>query len=230
MDVISHHFARSFPKHRHALKPTTEFWHVFRKPISERNLTANVERWGTGRLQVQAVLVGDLERRPSTTLLSHAPGCRASSCVEGCPVEELDRQSGERPAGRNPSRCNKKSVFNHSRRNHQPSPKTFSDPGGASKYFPTFYYHPKASKNDKGADNDHPTVESTALMAWLCKLVTPPGGTVLDPFAGSGSTGLACVREGFGFVGIEQDRSYVAIARRRLKRTAREEGGLGLAV
>lgn len=64
--------------------------------------------------------------------------------------------------------------------------------------------------------NGHPTVKPTALMRWLVRLVTPPGGVILDPFAGSGSTGKAAVLEGFGFVGIELDAEYLEIARRRI--------------
>jgi DNA modification methylase len=64
--------------------------------------------------------------------------------------------------------------------------------------------------------NHHPTVKPIALMRWLVRLVTPPGGTVLDPFAGSASTGCACLLEGFKFVGIEQDAEYAAIAERRI--------------
>jgi DNA modification methylase len=67
------------------------------------------------------------------------------------------------------------------------------------------------------AANHHPTVKATALMQWLCRLVTPAGGTVLDPFMGSGSTGKACVREGFNFVGIEGEAEYLEIARRRIE-------------
>jgi DNA modification methylase len=59
-------------------------------------------------------------------------------------------------------------------------------------------------------------VKPIALMQWLCRLVTPPGGTVLDPFAGSGSTGVAALVEGFAFIGIEREAEYVAIARARL--------------
>lgn len=66
--------------------------------------------------------------------------------------------------------------------------------------------------------NVHPTVKSVALMRWLCRLITPPGGLVLDPFAGSGSTGCACAVEGFDFVGIEREAEYVEIARARLAR------------
>lgn len=64
--------------------------------------------------------------------------------------------------------------------------------------------------------NNHPTVKPTELMRYLCRLVTPPGGTVLDPFMGSGSTGRGAVLEGFDFIGVEQDAGYVEIARARI--------------
>ncbi len=70
-------------------------------------------------------------------------------------------------------------------------------------------------------NNFHPTVKPTALMRYLCRLVTPPGGTVLDPFMGSGSTGKAAVLEGFGFVGMEREAEYIEIARVRIGRTPR---------
>lgn len=65
--------------------------------------------------------------------------------------------------------------------------------------------------------NTHPTVKPTDLMAYLCRLVTPPGGVVLDPFMGSGSTGKAALREGFGFIGCEMSPEYTAIARARIE-------------
>jgi len=65
--------------------------------------------------------------------------------------------------------------------------------------------------------NHHPTVKPTDLMAYLCRLVTPPGGVVLDPFMGSGSTGKAAVREGYRFIGIEREAEYVAIAEARIE-------------
>jgi DNA modification methylase len=67
-----------------------------------------------------------------------------------------------------------------------------------------------------GRSNHHPTVKPTDLMRYLCRLVTPPGGVVLDPFMGSGSTGKAAMLEGFGFIGIEREAEYVAIAERRI--------------
>jgi len=65
--------------------------------------------------------------------------------------------------------------------------------------------------------NFHPTVKPVDLMCWLCRLVTPPGGTVLDPFAGSGTTGLAALRCGFGFYGVEREAEYAEIARERIR-------------
>ena len=65
--------------------------------------------------------------------------------------------------------------------------------------------------------NTHPTVKPTDLMAYLCRLVTPPGGVVLDPFMGSGSTGKAAMREGFRFIGCELSDEYLAIARARIE-------------
>ncbi|MDU4249038.1 DNA-methyltransferase [Pseudomonas sp.] len=69
---------------------------------------------------------------------------------------------------------------------------------------------------DKSSQNNHPTVKPTDLMAYLCRLVTRPGGVVLDPFMGSGSTGKACMREGFEFIGIEREVPYLEIAEARI--------------
>ena len=77
-----------------------------------------------------------------------------------------------------------------------------------------------AGRTSQGRANTHPTVKPIDLMRWLCRLVTPPGGTVLDPFAGSGSTGVAAVLEGFGFRGIELDPHHVEIARERIAAAA----------
>ena len=82
--------------------------------------------------------------------------------------------------------------------------------------------------------NHHPTVKPTDLMRYLCRLVTPPGGVVLDPFTGSGSTGRGAILEGFRFVGIEREPEYVAIARARIedavgtRRAQTAQGELGL--
>jgi DNA modification methylase len=79
---------------------------------------------------------------------------------------------------------------------------------------------PRESEDEKTAErnrNHHPTVKPTALMRYLCRLVTPPEGIVLDPFMGSGSTGKAAMLEGFLFIGIERDADYLEIAKARIK-------------
>lgn len=77
--------------------------------------------------------------------------------------------------------------------------------------------NPRAGANRScAARNHHPTVKPLALMQWLCRLVTPPGGLILDPFCGSGTTGRAAVAEGFRFIGIELSEEYAAIARARI--------------
>lgn len=78
-----------------------------------------------------------------------------------------------------------------------------------------FFYNAKADAGDR-LGSKHPTVKPVDLMAYLCRLVTPPGGTVLDPFAGSGTTGMACIRESFKCVLIEREAEYVADIKRRL--------------
>ena len=100
-------------------------------------------------------------------------------------------------------------------------PEIVGDSGSAARFF----YCAKASREDRG-DNNHPTVKPTALMRYLCRLVTPPGGVVLDPFTGSGSTGKAALLEGFRFVGIERETEYVEIARARIAAAIPEQNDL----
>jgi site-specific DNA-methyltransferase (adenine-specific) len=92
-----------------------------------------------------------------------------------------------------------------------------NDSGGASRFF----YVAKASKRDRNEglenQNSHPTVKPTELMKYLIKLVTPPNGTVLDPFTGSGSTGKAALLEGCSFIGIEMTEDYIPIIEGRLR-------------
>ena len=102
-------------------------------------------------------------------------------------------------------------------------PNGYGDSGGASRFFPTFehdavpfLYQAKASKRDRGAGNTHPTVKPSALMRWLVRLVTPPDGTILDPFAGSGTTLVAALAEGRQAIGIEREAEYVEIVKARL--------------
>lgn len=169
-------------------------------------------------------------RWPPNAVLVHPPHCggdrNGRGCVEGCPVGEMGRQSGEGGGG---ERVVGGAPRSQSRRIGQISgqPRTaavvnIGDTGTAARFF----YQAKASRvereagiarpDDGGRGNRHPTVKPVDLMRWLVRLVTPPGGTVLDPFAGSGTTGCACAVEGFGFVGIEREPEYADIARQRV--------------
>ena len=98
------------------------------------------------------------------------------------------------------------------------------DSGGASRFFPVFKYQAKAPKKDRpvieredGTKIQHPTVKPLALLEWLVELITPPGGTVLDPFAGTGTTLQAATNKGFRPIGIEADADYIQLIHRRLE-------------
>lgn len=133
----------------------------------------------------------------------------AWQCTPDCAVAGLDEQSGSLSpqGGRKKKDCPSEMFAGGSK-----DSTFYGDTGGASRFF----YCAKASKRDKGANNTHPTVKSTKLMEYLIRLVTAPGGVVLDPFMGSGSTGVAANNLGFGFVGIEQDKEYLEIALKRI--------------
>jgi DNA modification methylase len=152
----------------------------------------------------------------------------AWQCVPGCPVAELDAQSGESISS---DRIRHNGAY-HSVAKGKERPRTsygHADSGGASRFFPTFawgdddkddlrafFYCGKATRQDRGEGNGHPTVKPTGLCQWLTRLVTPPGGTILDPFLGSGSTLKAAKLEGFGGIGIDISSDYLAIADRRI--------------
>lgn len=146
----------------------------------------------------------------------------AWECADGCPVRLLDEQAPSTGSFLTPGAT----YMDGARK----SVNAFGDltphatrgvdaKGGASRFF----YQAKASKRERqfgmpeGERNDHPTVKPWAVMEWLVRLVTPSGGVVLDPFCGSGTTGIAAMREGFHFIGCERDEDYAArIARPRL--------------
>jgi site-specific DNA-methyltransferase (adenine-specific) len=94
----------------------------------------------------------------------------------------------------------------------------YDDEGGASRFFPVFKYTAKAGTAERPEVDGvrHPTVKPVELVRWLVRLVTPPGGVVLDPFAGSGTTAEACILEGFRCVTIEREASYLPLIRARL--------------
>jgi len=143
-------------------------------------------------------------------------------CVDGCAVKTLDEQQKEA------SRffyCAKVSKKERNAGCENLEEKLWKHPGLSG----SVAEDGVSNKNGQGtvrgkSKNDHPTVKPIALMSYLVKLITPPGGVVLDPFMGSGSTGCACVQEGFDFVGMEMDADYVEISKARIEHyTPKEE-------
>lgn len=149
----------------------------------------------------------------------------ANVVLDGSQAAELDAQSGEL-VGRNPGviRRGAKSGTSIGGRDVYGTAAPYEafvgygDSGGASRFFPTFRYEAKAATSERPRVGDvaHPTVKPVELMRWLVRLVTPPGGVVLEPFAGSGTTLEACVLEGFACIGIEREDPYVDLICRRL--------------
>jgi len=159
-------------------------------------------------------------RWPPNILLTHSAECDRD-CAPDCPVAELDRQSGVNTNTRHMSYRRGGGEFIDSIKS-QPEKDWFtSETGGASRFFPVFRYQAKAPSSERPRLPDGtawPTVKPLALMRWLVRLVTPPGGTVLDPFAGTGTTGEACALEGFHCILIERDPTALALARQRFSR------------
>lgn len=135
---------------------------------------------------------------------------------------ELDRQSGIRHSGDAP-RVRHSSVFGDCygefAGQRECPPGREANEGGASRFFPVFRYEAKAGSDERPRLKDgtaHPTVKPLDLMRWLVRLVIPPDGLVLDPFAGTGTTAEACLIEGFRCVLIEREAAYAELIRKRL--------------
>jgi DNA modification methylase len=226
-----------------ALKPAFEPIVLARKPLSERNVASNVQRWGTGALNIDGCRIESTEddRAASDASMSgnaawrraHQNGAATIDVGDGPMVMNpsgrwpanvildetaaamLDEQTGELHTGGGV----KANIRPMERGSQVPATTVATDfapnSGGASRFF----YVSKVDREERNRGTDrniHPTVKPVALMQWLCRMVTPPHGTVLDPFLGSGSTGMAALREGFDFIGIEREPEYVEIARARI--------------
>jgi len=142
---------------------------------------------------------------------------------ESCPVAELDRQSGVRTSGKLlPHHAdNGKAAGTLGAFAGASGRESYGDTGGSSRFYPTFKYQAKAPASERPRLDDgtaHECVKSLGLMSWLVRLITPPGGTVLDMFAGSGPVGEVAVIEGFRAVLIEQDPKSAELIKTRLRK------------
>lgn len=159
-------------------------------------------------------------RWPTNLVFSHSQGCiEDGPCEQGCSVAELDRQSGVRRTGGDVSGQESSPRFSDTYGESARAPfAKHGDAGGASRYFPVFRYEAKAPASERPKLPDGtawPTVKPLALMRWLVRLVTPPNGVVLDPFAGTGTTGEAALIEGFRSVLVERDPAAVELIKTR---------------
>ena len=187
-----------------ALKPAMEPITVARKPLCG-TVAENVLRHGTGAINVDGCrVVTDGGTAKANIRKGETNGERAGMSLGEnisfrCDIATIN-------AGRWPANLI-----------HDGGEEVVGLTGDAARFF----YCAKANKADRG-ENHHPTVKPTALMRYLCRLVTPPGGVVLDPFTGSGSTGKASILEHFNFIGIEREAEYCEIARARISKAERD--------
>lgn len=190
-----------------ALKPANEPIVLARKPLSEKTIAQNIIKWGTGGLNIDEsrIATADNLARPLAFVKDDAstPFCN--------PQGQLALGHKD---GRWPSNVIIDENVTEQLDNDNPKNKP-------AKYF----YCPKAStaEREEGLTgegqrkNNHPTVKPIALMEYLCKLITPPNGIVLEPFLGSGTTGLAALNLDYDFIGFEKDPDYFKIAETRIE-------------
>lgn len=232
----SHNLSEGWQGWGTALKPAFEPIVVGRKPLAG-TVAANVLAHGTGALNIDSCRVPGAAslfagRKRSGGIMGTDSGPRepkpphsggrwpANVLLDESQAAVLDEQSGERPAGgkvtgNQTSRTGDNGIYGaFGAVENQP----YGDSGGASRFFPTFRYEAKASASERPRADGiaHPTVKPLALMQWLVRLVTPPGGVVLEPFAGSGTTAEACVAEGFRCIAIEREADYLPLIVSRL--------------
>jgi len=223
-DMIAWVYGSGFPKSHNlkddwdgwgtALKPALEPITLARKPLTG-TVAANVIQHGTGALNVDGCRVGTTENLNGGAYCSGGnrqtlAGDERQGAAAGMfqPGKTVDADFTQ-PAGRWPANL----IHDGSDEVVELFPQAGSDSRSAARFF----YCAKTSKKERGEGNNHPAVKPLQLMQYLCRLVTPPGGTVLDPFMGSGSTVLAAKNENFNAVGIELDPEYIKIAQSRLE-------------
>ena len=220
-----------------ALKPAHEPIVLARKPLSEKSIVDNVLKWGTGAINIDGCRIeGDSDAKTRVRKAGSEFG-QNSGWNDHKNVDTIyDPSQGRYPANLMHDGlqeewaryfyCPKTSTEERNRGLEGFSAKPIAWGNQAKAELKrgnlNFAADGDGTKHNKVAMrlNTHPTVKPVELMKYLCRLVTPKGGTVLDPFMGSGSTGIAAKDEGFDFIGIEKEPEYYDIAEARIKKTA----------
>jgi len=242
-DMVSWLYGSGFPKsHNHgptgtALKPACEPWCLARKPLIG-SVAENLAAFGTGTLNIDVCRVPVEPAADASQLRTMQRGVRTGDDGWGMSTLKGDAPEVLRADGRWPANVvhdgsdevvaafplagGQRGDLSATGR-PRPSKHALGDmaapvahrarrDGGSAA---RFFYSAKASRADR-CGSDHPTVKPIALMQWLCRLVTPPGGLILDPFAGSGTTGSAALREGFRAILVEREGRFVGDIHNRI--------------
>jgi site-specific DNA-methyltransferase (adenine-specific) len=208
--------SRRYPGGRSTtLKPAFEPIVLARREL-DGTTEETISRHGTGALNAEACKVEG--RHPANVTLGHAPGCRERRCAPGCLVAATDACATEGRARLAPSRFLYCPKASRSERDAGCE----NLPRRALDLFPNAQ---KGGKKPAQVRNPHPTVKPLELMRWLVRLLCPPGGLVLDPTAGSGTTGAAAALEGRRFLGIELEPAYIEIAAARIAHHSKKAPG-----
>jgi site-specific DNA-methyltransferase (adenine-specific) len=198
-----------------ALKPAQEPIVLARKPISESTIAKNVIKYGTGAIDIDnsrvATETDDKGRWPANIIHDgSAEVMELFPDAKGAVSNSRKSKTGNGPAGIYCGTSEVKAGYN--------------DNGSAARFF----YCAKANKQDRNngdAKNIHSTVKPTMLMQYLVRMITPKGGTILDPFNGSGSTGKAAMILGeYNYIGIDLSADYITISKARIEQAIKNAG------
>ena len=209
-----------------ALKPAHEPLVLARKPLSEKSIADNVLKWGTGGINIDECRVegNDAKYPDSNPVMNSGKYAQNENAKRKTVVRKSRDENGVWTNDNSGMKAEGSKYADADPRGRFPANVMHDGSDSIKELFEdkSRYFYcaktPKAERN-QGTEkkNIHPTVKPIKLMKYLCRLITPKGGTVLDPFMGSGSTGMAAKEENFDFVGIEKEEEYFNIASARIE-------------
>lgn len=196
-----------------ALKPAHEPITLARKPLSEKNIASNVIKHGTGGINIGGckILINKENETDSRVGTDKVCGAKREKSEYTVSLPSIDNVLMYKSDGRYPA-----NLIHDGSDEVEAEFAKYKERKGGTGTASRFFYSAKASKKDR-VGSKHPTVKPISLMRYLCRLITPPGGTVLDPFAGSGTTGQAALEEGFKSILIEKEEEYINDIKKRMQ-------------